>query len=116
MDKGNSFGSPNVRDVAFCILSFMKLHFISLEGYIPNGIMRQNNMNRVRESRIKLPLIQRARMTYVIDPNISIGGDPSRQSLSLSLHKMSFGNVVFFFSAMYFFHYLDFSKIARVTL
>lgn len=36
-------------------------------------------MNRVRESRIKLPPIQHARMTYVIDPNISIGGDRSRR-------------------------------------
>lgn len=52
-------------------------------------------MNRVRESRIKLLPTQHARMTYVIDPNISIGGDPSRHE-SLSLHKMFFGTVVFF--------------------
>lgn len=64
-------------------------------------------MNRVRESRIKPLPIQRARMTYVIDPNISIGGDPSRQ---VSLHRMSFGTVVIFFSAIYFFHDLNFSK------
>lgn len=76
------------------------MHFISLGGYIPNSMIRQNNMNRVRESRIKLPLIQHARMTYVIDPNISIGGDPSRQ---VFVHKMSFGTVIFFFLSHVFF-------------
>lgn len=52
-------------------------------------------MDRVRESRIKLLPIQYARMTYVIDPNISIGGDPSRQVSSLCV-IMSFETVVFF--------------------
>lgn len=66
-------------------------------------------MDRVRESRIKLLPIQYARMTYVIDPNISNGGDPSRQVSPL--RRMSFGTSSIFFSQPYiFFHYLDFSK------
>lgn len=73
-------------------------------------------MDRVRESRIKLLPIQYARMTYVIDPNISIGGDPSRQVSPLRRMNPLELVVFFFLSHIFFLIIWIFLKIVHVAL